>query len=159
MKYKKTIMNFMLVFAGLGAFQAQEAVPASGGDAVGTGGSSSYTVGQTVYTTHTGTNGTVSQGVQQPYEISTTTGINIKSIDLLGLAIYPNPTTDYLTLTTKNNENINYQLFNLEGKLIESKKVTENNTKIQMTELPKAIYFLKVTKSDKIIKSFKIIKH
>ena len=46
-----------LLFLGLSNLQAQEAVPASGGEAGGSGGSVSYTVGQVVYTTKTGTNG------------------------------------------------------------------------------------------------------
>ncbi|MCB0409870.1 MAG: hypothetical protein KDD29_06595, partial [Flavobacteriales bacterium] len=49
---------------------AQENTVSSGGDALGVGGSASYSVGQVVYTTHTGVNGSIAQGVQQPYEIS-----------------------------------------------------------------------------------------
>ena len=44
---------------------AQDAIPATGGDATGSGGSASYTVGQIGYTTNTGTNGSVAEGVQQ----------------------------------------------------------------------------------------------
>ena len=43
---------------------SQETIPASGGAAIGSGGTSSYSVGQLVYTTNTGS-GTVTQGVQQ----------------------------------------------------------------------------------------------
>ena len=42
---------------------SQETLSASGGDATGT---ASYTVGQVFYTSLTGSNGTVSEGVQQP---------------------------------------------------------------------------------------------
>ncbi len=46
----------------------QESVNASGGDAMGVGGSASYSVGQVVYTT-IGENGTtVAQGVQQAFQ-------------------------------------------------------------------------------------------
>ncbi|MFM2191538.1 MAG: hypothetical protein RLZZ118_495, partial [Bacteroidota bacterium] len=45
--------------------QAQQATTATGGDATGSGGSAAYSVGQIVYTTHTGTTGSVAQGVQQ----------------------------------------------------------------------------------------------
>ena len=61
---------------------AQETVPATGGDATRAGGSSSYTLGQVVYTTNTGTNGSVAQGVQQPYEISISVGIEVTTINL-----------------------------------------------------------------------------
>jgi hypothetical protein len=45
---------------------SQETLSASGGDATGSGGTVSYTVGQVFYTSLTGSTGTVSEGVQQP---------------------------------------------------------------------------------------------
>jgi hypothetical protein len=45
------------------AIRAQNAIPASGGNATGSGGSVSYTFGQVVYTTKSGTGGSVAQGV------------------------------------------------------------------------------------------------
>ena len=83
---------------------AQETVPVTGGDATGAGGPSSYTVGQVVYTTNTGTNGSVAQGVEQPYEISTSVGIKVTAINL-ELVAYPNPTNNALTLNIDNYNN------------------------------------------------------
>ncbi|MBK6984778.1 MAG: hypothetical protein IPH32_08475 [Bacteroidetes bacterium] len=54
---------------------AQETTDASGGNASGSGGSASYSIGQSAYNTYTGTNGSVAQGVQQPYEISIVTEV------------------------------------------------------------------------------------
>ena len=53
MKHKKTITSIAFLLLGLGGLHAQEALPATGGEATGAGGSSSYTVGQVVYTTDT----------------------------------------------------------------------------------------------------------
>ena len=67
-----------LLVAGLlcaGLTQAQESVNSTGGNATGSGGTVSYTIGQVGYTTNTGSNGSVAQGVQQAYEILTV-GIN-----------------------------------------------------------------------------------
>lgn len=60
---------------GLTGLQAQESINASGGNASGSGGSVSYSVGQATYQTHTGTNGSVVEGVQHPYEILVVTAI------------------------------------------------------------------------------------
>ena len=158
MKHKKTITSVVFVLLGLGGLHAQENAVTTGGDATGAGGSSSYTVGQVVYTTNTGTNGSVAQGVQQPYEISTTVGINETSINL-ELSVYPNPTTDYLTLKVEDNTELNYQLYDSQGKIIENKKVTANSTTISMEALPKSIYFLNVTDNNQVVKTFKIIKN
>jgi hypothetical protein len=138
--------------------QAQETVPATGGEATGSGGTASYSVGQVVYTTATGTNGSVAQGMQQPYEISVTIGVNETTINL-ELSVYPNPTTNYLTLKVDDFETLNFQLIDLQGKVIENKKVTATTSTIEMEELPKAIYFLKVTKDNQLIKTFKVIKN
>jgi hypothetical protein len=158
MKHKKTMTSIAFLLLGLGGLHAQESPTASGGEATGTGGTASYSVGQVVYTTNTGTNGSVAQGVQQPYEISTTVGINETSIHL-EMSVYPNPTTNYLTLKVEDNSNLSYQLYDLQGKVIENKKVNANSTIITMEALPKATYFLRVTDNKNTVKTFKVIKN
>jgi len=160
MKHKKVKLSFLLLGLGLTA-QAQQATTATGGNASGSGGTVAYSVGQVVYTTNTGTNGSVAQGVQQPFEISVVTGIEeAKGINLSVLA-YPNPTTDYLTLEVKDFElsTLHFQLYNMSGKLLESKKITGNQTSIVMSNLVPATYFVKVTESNNEVKTFKIIKN
>ena len=155
---KNKIMSVALLFFGLGGLHAQESVNGSGGEATGTGGTASYSLGQVVYTTNTGTNGSVVQGVQQPYEISTTLGINETSINL-ELSVYPNPTANFLTLKTDDNANLSYQLYDIQGKIIESKIVNNNSTNISLEGQPKAIYFLSMVKNNQIVKTFKVIKN
>ncbi len=139
---------------------AQEAVVASGGDASGTGGSVSYSVGQVVYTTNTGTGGSVMAGVQQPYEISVPTALENTEDILLEFSAYPNPTTDVLTLRTgeRDIENISYRLFDMNGKLIKAGRLTGPETPVNMQSLAPSVYFIKVIQNDKEIKTFKIIK-
>lgn len=159
MKQKKLKLGVLLLGLGL-TTQAQQATTATGGNASGSGGTVAYSVGQIVYTTHTGTNGTVAQGVQQAYEISEVTGINNHSIKI-ELNAYPNPTTDFLILNVGNAElsNLNFQLYDLNGKIIESKKISSTTETINMESLPAAIYFLKVVSDNKEVKAFKIIKN
>ena len=139
---------------------AQETVLATGGDATGAGGSSNYTVGQVVYTTNTGTNGSVAQGVQQPYEISTSVGIEVTAINL-ELVAYPNPTNNALTLNigNYNNEKLTYQLYDMQGKLLDSKQVVNSSTTIGMQELPVSTYLLNVLDNNALIKTFRIVKN
>ena len=108
MRHKRLqLIAVLLLVIGLTRLQAQETIPAIGGNASGSGGSVSYSVGQAVYTTNTGTNGSVPQGVQQPFEISVETG---------------------------------------------------NETSIVISNFVPATYFVKVTDSNKEVKTFKIIK-
>ena len=159
MKQKKVKLSVLLLGLGLTA-QAQQATTATGGNASGSGGTVAYSIGQIVYTTNMGTNGSVAQGVQQPYEISIVLGIDNHSIKL-ELTVYPNPTTNYLTLNVGKAElsTLNFQLYDISGKLIENRKIISNTETIGMENLPSATYFLKVTNNNNEIKTFKIIKN
>ena len=84
MRYKRLKLSAILLLGyGLAGIHAQTSINASGSSASGAGGSISYSLGQVVYTTHTGTNGSVALGVQHPYEISVVTAIEeAKGINL-----------------------------------------------------------------------------
>lgn len=148
----------LLGFIGLTA-QAQQATTASGGDASGSGGTVAYSVGQVVFTSNTGTNGTVSQGVQQAYEIFT---LGIKETELnISLSVFPNPTTDNLTLQISefNDEQLSYQLFDMQGKLLRTEQVIAQQTQISTSSLSPSSYFIHVIDQEsKKVESFKIIK-
>lgn len=162
MKHKRLKLSALLLLGlGLTGLQAQESVNATGGNASGSGGSASYSVGQVVYTTNTGTNGSVAQGVQQPYEISVVTGLEEAKGINLSVSAYPNPTTDYLTLEIKEFElsDLYVQLYDMNGKLLQSQKITDSQTIIAMGELVPATYFVKVVQNNKEVKTFKIIKN
>jgi hypothetical protein len=160
MNTKKIVVLFLLSFVLLTA-QAQEAITAAGGDASGSGGTVAYSVGQVVYTTNTGANVSVAQGVQQAFKILVLTGLEeVKGINLT-VSAYPNPTTDYLNLKVENydNRNMSYQLFDMFGKLVETKKLVGDLTRIGMSNLPPATYFVKVIQNKNEVKTFKIIKY
>ena len=152
---------FFAVFCFGMILKAQDAIPATGGNASGSGGSASYTIGQVVYTTNTGTAGSVAQGVQQSFEITIVTVIEAGKGISLNCIVYPNPVTDYLVLKIEGEAQKQYiaSIFDINGKLIENIKVESNDTKIDMGNLVPATYFLKVTQGEKEIKTFKIIKH
>jgi hypothetical protein len=158
MKHKKTMASVAFLLLGLGGLHAQESTTATGDEATGTGGTASYSVGQVVYTTATGTNGSVAQGVQQPFEISTTLGIKETSINL-ELSVYPNPTNNYLTLKVEKTEGLTFQMHDLQGKVIESKAVSSTSTNISLEGQPTATYFLNVVKNNQLVKTFKVIKN
>jgi len=161
MRYKKLKLCTMLILViGLKVLQAQEVIPAAGSTALGSGGSVCYTVGQIVYQTHTGIDGSVSEGVQQPYEISVIPAIEETEGIHFSASVYPNPSIDYLTLEVEEFEllNLTYHLFNMQGQPLQSKKITENITIIAMEKLMTATYYLKVTHKNIELKTFKIIK-
>jgi hypothetical protein len=147
-----------LLWAGLA--QAQESANASGRDATGSGGTVAYSVGQVVYTTTTDASGTVSQGVQQAYEIFT---LGIKETALnISLTAFPNPTMDNLTLQINdyNNEKLAFKLYDMQGKMLNSEQINAQQTQINTSSLPSATYFIDVVNHEnKKVQTFKIIKN
>ncbi len=162
MKKNKT-KPIVLIMTGLlwtSFAQAQNSVNASGGDAIGSGGTVGYSIGQTFYTTNSGTTGTVEQGVQHAYEIYSL-GIEDSKMDI-SLIIFPNPTTDNLTLKIGdyNNEKLSYQLYDMQGKLLKNDEIKAEQVQIEMQDFARATYFINVVnKNNKKIESFKIIKN
>ena len=162
MKQKKLRLSVILLLGlGLSGLQAQEAIPAAGGNASGTGGSGSYSVGLVVYQASSGTNGSVTAGVQQPYEISLVIGIEEAVGINLAVSAFPNPTTDYLILEVKDFDikTLSFQLYDMNGKLLQNEKIKDVQTSIVMSNLVPSIYFVKVIQGNKEIKTFKIIKN
>jgi hypothetical protein len=151
---------FCLEFSTL---HAQDAITITGGNASGSGGSASYSIGQVVYTTNSGANGSVAQGVQQAYEIFVVSGLEDAIGIQLNLSAYPNPTSDVLYLKVDPSPNrkfqsMSYQLFDLNGKLLQKEKLVSNETGIDLKYLVAATYLLRVTDKNQEVKTFKIIK-
>lgn len=163
MKNTKFLIVLFLSISVFISFNAQvlhSGILSAGGNATGTGGSASYSVGQLVYTTATGTTGSVAQGVQQPYEINVVSGISeIYGIELF--SAYPNPASTHLVLKIENNElaSFTYQLYNTAGSMMKTDKITAHETIINMALLLSATYYLRIFTGNKEVKVFKIIKH
>ena len=150
-------MGFCLLGWGLNLY-AQQGSVASGGDASGTGGSVSFSLGQIDYINVTSTGGTITQGIQQPFEIYSA-GIEDNGVKLT-TKLYPNPTIESVTLQVDKDllTNLQYQLYDEFGKLLMSNKVENVETAIDMSQLASAPYFLKVLNNTTLLKTYKIIK-
>jgi hypothetical protein len=153
----KKLLFILLLFPLM--LKAQNNIVSGGSKATGTNGSFTSTIGQVFYKTLNGTNGTVSQGVHQVFEILTLGTTEIPEIQLIA-SVYPNPAFQNITLSIKEYDlsNLSYKLYDIQGKIIESNKITQNETQIEITSLASAHYFLKINQNASNLKTFKIIK-
>jgi hypothetical protein len=161
MRHKKVKLSAMLLLGiGLSLLQAQEAIPATGGNASGSGGMASYTVGQIVYTTNAGTDGSAAQGVQQPFEISIVTGLEEAKDITIQYIVYPNPANDYLILKIQGKVRTQCiaSIYDIKGNLLENKKNIGSETIFNMSNLIPAAYLMKVSVNEKEIIIFRIVK-
>ena len=156
---KKLILGCCLLGWGTILF-AQQGTVACGGEASGSGGTASYTIGQIDYVTATGSNGSVTQGIQQPFEIFVSVGEQVSNIKLT-TSVYPNPTVETLVLKIENTEvtNFTYQLYDATGKILIENKAEGVETTINMSQLSSSYYFLKVLENKKEVKTYKVIKN
>jgi hypothetical protein len=138
---------------------AQQSFNSGGGDAQAVSGSVSFSIGETVYTSYQNNQLHVSEGVQQAYRITATTGIGIDYIRL-EVSAYPNPATDFLMLQfDKLPENGSFQLTDIQGKVLRFSKVSGETMRIDMQSYASGIYFLSASQGNTILKTFKIIKN
>lgn len=161
MKIKFTHYILLIFFTFLfSELKAQQFVNASGSNAVGIGGSVAFSIGLVAYTTNFGSNGSIAQGVQHAYEIYAV-GITDEKWNI-SLNAFPNPTPGILTIQISdyNNQNLSYQLLDMQGKILSGSKIVAQQSQVDMNLLPNASYFINIiNQENKAVKIFEIIKN
>ena len=135
---------------------SQQTTLTAGGDAVGSNGSVSYSIGQVVFSVTNNENASINEGVQQPYIILLTTG-SMEDVSLKCKA-FPNPTVDVLHLVTGDLEGCEYSLYTDSGQKLTTKPILSTNTEINMSTYKAGVYILRVKSAHKEYKTFKILK-
>jgi hypothetical protein len=160
-KNKSKLITQLAICILLTSFaQAQQSVNTSGGNATGSGGTVSYSIGLVVYTTNSGNSGNVAQGVQQAYEIIPV-GIN-ENEPKISLSVFPNPIADNLILQVNDVElsTLNFQLCDMQGKQLSKGQIIAKQTQINTASLSSATYFINVVNQEnQKVQTFKIIKN
>lgn len=154
---KKHFFPFVLLGVSF-ASQAQSNTVTAGGDASGSGGSVSYTIGQIDYMHAEGSGGSYNQGVQQPYEFYQNAGIGEN--DLLVTQVYPNPTFESIVLKLSDSAgDANFYLTDSRGRLVREGHADAGSTVIPMADLSAGEYLLTVHNTTLKSQTIKIIKH
>lgn len=140
---------------------AQQGLVTAGGNSSGTAGSVNYSIGQPFNTSIVNNLGSLSEGMQQPYEILVVTQSGDMFHRLITCSAYPNPTRDKIMLRVDELEfkQLSFQLFDTNGKLLLQDTIINQETTIEITGYLSGIYFLKVSDQQKNTISFKIIKY
>ena len=143
---------------------AQSDIVTTGGEASSNAGSVSYTIGQIAVQSVENGSATLTEGVQQPFEIQIVGVDNYPNITL-DARVYPNPTADRVTLTvntpvveTMCTSSLHVALYNNNGQYIRTVDITATQTDIDMTALSAGTYYLRVTDGRQTLKTFKVVK-
>jgi hypothetical protein len=156
----RTILLFVLL-TWCRSILAQQVVTTAGSTFSNSGGSISYTLGETVAQTTVNGDKALTQGFQQS-KISVSVISGMKDPDI-SVSIFPNPVSDYLVIRVFKNKDVKTQyvasLYNINSILLIDRTFGGSEITIPILDLPPGIYLLKLTVSNKELKTFKIIKN
>ena len=154
----KKIYLTATVLAIVSCLHAQSNAVSSGGDATGTGGSASYSVGQIDYSNQSSATGSTNEGVQQPYELFEFIGLDEHS--LITTTLYPNPTNDFVILELESFiDALSYKLFDQKGRIVLNGSINQTETQLDLENLAPGDYHLTISRQTEQIESIKIIKY
>ena len=139
-----------------------ETINTSGADATGSSGTVTYSIGQVFYTYIGQSVYNVAQGIQHEELEKTLTTPENNVEPKTEIFIFPNPTTDYVTINMEGLEVENgprsYQLYDIQGRILKQNTINQSETQINLTDLSSSIYILQVYLNNKVLKTFKILK-
>ena len=153
-----SIIGMIVWFGGFSQSITPDVTTTTGDYNQGTSASLSWTLGEPVIETATGSNAILTQGFQQnSYQI-----VNVFEKPELSFEItaYPNPTTDFVNIKTNSaDQDLILELFDLQGKRLKKAEMQKNIVQINLSEYAGSSYILKATnKTGKLLKSWKIVK-
>jgi hypothetical protein len=158
---KHFTLSGILLFFSVAASHAQESINAGSGDIATANLSMSYSIGQVFTVPVAYAAGSVTPGIQQPYNITDLVSGLPNVVAELKILAYPNPAIDYLELSFPgyNKETYTLRLIDQIGRLISLEKIKAETTRMDVHALVPGIYFLQVTEKEKTVKTFKIVKN
>jgi len=135
----------------------QEVISSAGEEYNSSELSLSFTIGEFAVETYTETSFILTQGFHQPI-LNLSTGLAINA--LTGVSVFPVPTSNLLNIVFESLDGKNtYQLYNIQGKLLNNGVITNLNTVIKMDEYASGTYILFLENpTNKKFTTFKIIK-
>lgn len=159
----KKICSIICMLLTMYCLSAQSSVVPTGGTASGNGGTLTYTVGQIAAQNNSDGTTSISEGVQQPYEIQTIGIDNYPGITLNAI-LYPNPTQGNLQLVMSQEqlEMVNGQwlmkVFDANGKYLLSKQIDGETTLLDLSPYATGTYYINVCSGKDVMKTFKVVK-
>ena len=151
----KSVIVIFINCCIISSLNAQTVITPAGNHFSSPSVSLSWTLGEPVIESFTGTEAILNQGFLQ-------TGLKVTPIkDSSGLELhiraYPNPASEILYLEMEEYENLSWYLYDANGKLILMKKIESRITEIPVVDLNSATYLLKIKRRNNELKAFRIV--
>ena len=156
---KKVLLIIVYLWIANSICIAQTTVSSSGNYQEGTNATLSWTIGETITETISGTNSILNSGMQQNISF-TVVSVYEKPETKINISVYPNPVVDFLNISIENSkEEFEISIFDVAGKNLISKKVSEATSTFDIKNFAESNYFLKISNQQgEEIKTYKIVK-
>lgn len=151
---KKNSLVLMAILTSCSVF-SQEVVATQGDSYTGTSGSIDFTIGEVVIDTGTDGVSDITQGFHQPSWNYLGVFSHSSSYEAL---IYPNPTTDVVSIKTADFEDVSYKLYDATGRLVLEGTLYNEITPLDLTHYATGTYSITLAKEGENLKTFKLIK-
>ena len=153
---KLTVIGILLPLSVFGQTTEQNVLSSSGNHFSNGSVQVSYTIGEPVIETVSNPSNTLTQGFHQTSW--NFLGVEDLNSDLI-LTVFPNPVGDALTVKTEQYNNLSYQLFDENGKLIFEGNLLNSETLLYTSNLQPAAYSLRILNNQlEMVKLFKLLK-
>jgi hypothetical protein len=84
--------------------------------------------------------------------------LTVDEVNQIQFTMYPNPASDVIKIELLDTETYAFQIYNVAGKLISQRKLISNSFELNVSSIPKGIYFISITSlSTGVAQSRKVI--
>ena len=155
---RNLLITLLLGFWCFGASaQIHDVVSASGASFKQSSGYITYTIGELVTHTLTGTSEILTQGFLQT-GLPKSWRTSVEDVPDFEMSVYPNPVKDLLIMQVELLPDLQYTLHDVTGVLIDRGLVLNERSEIDFSYLSPAIYILRVFDNNQQIRIFQIVK-
>lgn len=157
---RKTVFSIGALISGIllyGQSMTPEVIGSSGSTMTGGGNQIEFTIGEVATATLTASGNTMTQGFHQP-EIQFADIEDLE--DEYTFNLYPNPTEQFVTISSNNQEDMQVHIFDMNGKAIKVTSIFQETITIDLQTLRAGNYVVRVTtKNGKPLFTAKMIKN
>ena len=148
---KKILLTASLLLSATWLMAQQDFV-AAGGEGSSTAGTVSFSIGQTMASSSEG----LTIGLQQAFAIEELRIDGVLPIDAT-LNLYPNPTSNSLTISTETDKTLAYELYSADGRRLATGNFARSVT-LDVDHLPAGVYIVTISSDNKRQNNYKIVK-
>lgn len=148
---------FFSLWCSVGLVHAQQAVLTTGGDASGSSGSVSFSLGQVTDEAQNNDNGIVSQGVQQTYP-DIPTAVHTNGPNEVA-SVFPTVSNGTVNLVLpEGTGSWSVTLFDSNGRLVYTAKLAEGTHELSLRPCADGMYQLRLRRADGAVQTFTLIR-